>query len=188
MSVDHFWRRLPGRAVDGCSPQELGELVPRHRDVRYDRLAAAGLALGVRRTALLMELALTENGLHPDPAARLPVYGGPPGPPGPPGPDGPDGAAAGVPLVLRPEQVAAAAAFLRGSALGELVRQQAAVLARTVATQGFPTPWSEAWAARIVADLRDLRDFFADAAAAGDAVLVGDAERAVQGNSGGARS
>ncbi|MGA5823625.1 hypothetical protein ACPC54_37890 [Kitasatospora sp. NPDC094028] len=177
MSVDHFWRRLPGQTVDACSPQELGELVPRHRDVRYDRLAAAGLALGVRRTALLMELALTENGLHPDPAARLPVYGGPPRP---------DGTAAqGAPLVLRPEQVAAASAFLRGSALGELVRQQAAVLARTVATQGFPTPWSEVWAARIVADLRDLRDFFADAAAAGDAVLVGDAERTDRTTNGG---
>ncbi|MET8543759.1 hypothetical protein ABZW03_24365 [Kitasatospora sp. NPDC004799] len=168
MSVDHFWCRLPGQAVDACSPAELGDLVPRDRDVRYDRMAAAGLALGVRRTAVLMELALTENGLHPDPAARLPVYGG--------GHHGPDGALPGdaVP-VLRPEQVAAAAAFLRGSALGELVRQQDTVLARTVAHLGYPTPWSEAWAARVVHDLRELRDFFADAAAAGDAVAVREA-------------
>lgn len=164
MSVDHYWRRLPGQAVDACSPEELGELVPRHRDVGYDRLAAAGLALGVRSTALLMELALTENGLHPDPAARLPVYGGPERP------------GRGAPLVLRPEQVAVASLFLRDSALGELVRQQAAVLARTVATLGDTTPWSETWAARVVGDLRDLRDFFAGAAAAGDAVIMGAAE------------
>ncbi|MEU9076380.1 hypothetical protein ACFYUY_33885 [Kitasatospora sp. NPDC004745] len=161
MSVDHFWRRLPGPAVDTCSPTELGELVPDRHDVRYDQLAADGLLLGVRSTARLMELALTENGLHPDPAARLPVYGG----------ERPEPAAAG-PLVLRPEQVAAAFTFLRDSALGELVRQQNTVLARTVAHLGYPTPWSETWAARVVADLRELRDFFADAAAAGDAVVV----------------
>ncbi|MFF4921413.1 MULTISPECIES: hypothetical protein [unclassified Kitasatospora] len=169
MSVDHFWRRLPGQAVDTCSPEELGELVPRDRDLRYDRLAAAGLALGVRRTAVLMELALTENGLHPDPAARLPVYGG--------GRHEPDGALPGGAMpVLRPEQVAAASAFLRGSALGELVRQQNSVLARTAAHLGYPTPWSETWAALVVHDLRELRDFFASAAAAGDAVVVREAE------------
>ncbi|WP_459648832.1 hypothetical protein [Kitasatospora sp. Ki12] len=163
MSVDHFWRRLPGQAVDTCSPEELGELVPRDRDVRYDRLAAAGLALGVRRTAVLMELALTENGLHPDPAARLPVYGGERPEPG-----------TGMP-VLRPDQVVAASAFLRGSALGELVRQQDSILARTVAHLGYPAPWSESVAARVVHDLRELRDFFAGAAAAGDAVIVREA-------------
>ncbi|MEU1290299.1 hypothetical protein [Kitasatospora sp. NPDC005856] len=169
MSVDHFWRRLPGRAVDNCSPEELGELVPRGLDVRYDRLAAAGLALGVRRTAVLMELALTENGLHPDPAARLPVYGG--------GRHQADGTPSdgGMP-VLRPAQVAAASAFLRDSALGELVRQQNSVLARTAAHLGYPTPWSEAWAQLVVHDLRELRDFFAAAAAAGDAVVVREAE------------
>ncbi|MEU8921460.1 hypothetical protein AB0D10_11080 [Kitasatospora sp. NPDC048545] len=160
MSVDHFWCRLPGPVVDTCSPEELGELVPRDRDVRYDRLAAAGLALGVRRTAALMELALTENGLHPDPAARLPVYGGGRREPGT------------ETLVMRPDQVAAASTFLRDSALGELVRQQHSVLARTVARLGHPTPWSESVAARVVNDLRDLRDFFAGAAAAGDAVVV----------------
>ncbi|MER7580259.1 hypothetical protein [Kitasatospora sp. NPDC097691] len=164
MSVDHFWCRLPGQAVDTCSPEELGQLVPRDTDVRYDRLAAAGLALGVRRTAVLMELALTENGLHPDPAARLPVYGG-----------GPRESGTAMP-VLRPDQVAAASAFLRGSALGELVRQQNSVLARTVAHLGYPAPWSEAAAARVVNDLRELRDFFAGAAAAGDAVVVREAE------------
>ncbi|MFH8381564.1 hypothetical protein ACH4E7_11545 [Kitasatospora sp. NPDC018058] len=164
MSVDHFWRRLPGQAVDTCSPEQLGELVPRHRDERYDRLAAAGLALGVRQTAVLMELALTENGLHPDPTARLPVYGG-------------TRRESGTDMpVLRPEQVAAAFLFLRDSALGELVRQQDTVLARTVAELDYPTPWSESWAARVVGDLRELRDFFAGAAAAGDAVVVREAE------------
>ncbi|MBD0693024.1 hypothetical protein BG452_40065 [Streptomyces sp. CBMA123] len=146
--------------MDVCSPEELGELVPRSRDVGYDRLVAAGLALGVRQTAVLMELALTENGLHPDPAARLPVYGGAP----------PE--AGGDMLVLRPEQVAAAFTFLRDSALGELVRQQDTVLARRVAQLGAEPPWSETWASRVVHDLRELRDFFAGAAAAGDAVVV----------------
>ncbi|MFE4974201.1 hypothetical protein ACFRAR_19085 [Kitasatospora sp. NPDC056651] len=170
MSVDHFWCRLPGRSVDTCSPEELGELVPRDLGVRYDGLAAAGLAFGVRRTAVLMELVLTENGLHPDPAARLPVYGG--------GRHAADGAAAddtppdGALPVLRPEQVVTAAAFLRDSALGELVCQQGSVLARTAAGLDLPTPWSETWAALVVHDLRELRDFFAGAAAAGDAVAV----------------
>ncbi|MER7752493.1 hypothetical protein [Kitasatospora sp. NPDC097643] len=164
MSVDHFWRRVPGPAADTCPPTELGALVPGRQDVRYDQLAAAGLVLGVRSTARLMELALTENGLHPDPAARLPVYGGERREPGVGAPPGP--------FVLRPEQVAAAAAFLRDSALGELVRQQHPLLARTAAHLGYPTPWSEDWAARVVADLRELRDFFAGAATAGDAVLV----------------
>ncbi|MBV6703097.1 hypothetical protein [Kitasatospora aureofaciens] len=167
---DHYWRRLPGPAVDASSPRELGELVPTRYDDRFAELTAAGLALGVRRHAYLMQLALTENGLHPDPAARLPVYGG--------------GRAErtersarrseGEPdlLVLRPDQVAVASAFLRGSALGELVRQQDTVLARTVAALGYATPWSEALAAEVVADLRELRDFFAGAAAAGDAVIM----------------
>ncbi|MFE6054444.1 hypothetical protein ACFQ6N_27130 [Kitasatospora sp. NPDC056446] len=164
MSVDHFWRRLPGQAVDTCSAEELGELVPHDRDLRYDRLAAAGLALGARSAAVLLELALTENGLHPDPAARLPVYGGGRREPGTAMP------------VLRPDQVAAAFAFLRDSALGELVRQQDSVLARTVAHLGYPSPWSESVAVLVVNDLRDLRDFFAGAAAAGDAVIVREAK------------
>ncbi|MFJ9442111.1 hypothetical protein ACIRRH_09575 [Kitasatospora sp. NPDC101235] len=138
MSADHFCCRLPGRAVDTCSPEEFGELVPRDRDVRCDRLAAAGLAPGVRRTAVLTELALTENGLHPDPAARLPVHGG--------GRHQPGGALPGGSMpVLSPEQVATASAFLRASALA-------------------------------VHDLRELRDFFAGAGAAGDAVAVREAE------------
>ncbi|MFJ6385720.1 hypothetical protein ACIQI7_37665 [Kitasatospora sp. NPDC092039] len=103
-----------------------------------------------------------------NPAARLPVYGGGHRPDGAP----PDGA---MP-VLRPEQVAVAAAFPRGSALGELVRQQNTVLARTAAHLGYPTPWSETWAALVVHDLRELRDFFAGAAAADDAVVVRKAE------------
>ncbi|MFD5464656.1 hypothetical protein ACFWIQ_17815 [Kitasatospora sp. NPDC127059] len=163
MSVDHFWRRLPGQAVDACSAEELGELVPRSRDVDYDRLVEAGLALGVRQTAVLMELALTENGLHPDPAARLPVYAGA------------HRESGDEMLVLRPEQVAAAFTFLRDSALGELVRQQHTVLARRVAQLDSAAPWSESWASRVVNDLRDLRDFFAGAAAAGDAVVVREA-------------
>lgn len=172
--------------MDACSPEELGELVPRSRDVRYDRLVAAGLALGVRQTAVLMELALTENGLHPDPAARLPVYGGTRadrgdargaggrGDTGDRGDAGEHGDA-GM-LVLRPEQVAAAFTFLRDSALGELVRQQDTVLARRVAQLGSEPPWSESWAARVVHDLRELRDFFAVAAAAGDAIIVRESE------------
>lgn len=158
---DHFWRRLPRQAVDTSSPTELGALVPSRYDAGFAELTAAGLALAVRRTARLMALALTENGLHPDPAARLPLHGGAPRPAGEPDV-----------LVLRPEQVAAASVFLRGSALGELVRQQESLLARTVVALGYATPWSETLAAEVVADLRELRDFFAVAAAAGDAVIM----------------
>ncbi|MFI2607545.1 hypothetical protein [Kitasatospora sp. NPDC018619] len=161
MSVDHDRRRLPGRAVDTCRPEEPGRLVPRDRAVRYGRPAAAGHALGVRRTAALGELAPAENGPHPEPAARLSVHGG-----GRPAPDGalpagalsagvlPDGA---VP-VLRPEQV----------------RRPGSVPALTVAPRRHPTPWPEAWAALVVHGLREPRDLFAGAAA-GDAVAVREA-------------
>lgn len=39
-----------------------------------------------------------------------------------------------------------------------------------VAGLGFVSPWDQVWATRVRHDLEDLADFYADAAARGDAV------------------
>ncbi|MGW3075823.1 MULTISPECIES: hypothetical protein [unclassified Kitasatospora] len=46
-----------------------------------------------------------------------------------------------------------------------------AALAREVVSLGFSSPWGPARAGELTADLSRLRDFFAAAAAAGDAVV-----------------
>ncbi|WP_457034137.1 hypothetical protein [Kitasatospora sp. P5_F3] len=73
--------------------------------------------------------------------------------------------------MLRPNEVQDASAFLNRVAVDDLVRDLDVVLAREVGALGVATPWSQAWAEDLTTDLSELRNFFAAAAVAGDAMV-----------------
>ncbi|MFB7125958.1 hypothetical protein DR950_10605 [Kitasatospora xanthocidica] len=174
MSVDFFWRRVDGTVLDELSPTELRALVPGWSDDDFGPLYAAGAVLAVERNGYLMHVALMKavGGAGPDlRAAQLPVFGGEErtAVEGDPDCDAEFGEMAV--WVLRPDEVRTASAFLDAVGVDELVGTVDAVLADEVASLGFATPWSEAWAGDLSADLRALKDYFAQAAAAGDAMV-----------------
>ncbi|MEW2624615.1 hypothetical protein [Streptomyces sp. NPDC048106] len=59
MSVDFFWRRVPGKSLDELSPKELGALVPHWFDPEFKPLCKAGTVMAVERNGCLMHFALT---------------------------------------------------------------------------------------------------------------------------------
>ncbi|MFF2122682.1 DUF1877 family protein [Kitasatospora sp. NPDC058184] len=175
MSVDFFWRRVDGAVLDELSPTELRALVPGWSDDDFGPLHAAGAVLAVERNGYLMHVALMKavgGGAGPDlRAAQLPVFGGEERTAVEGDPDCDAEFGETVVWVLRPDEVRTASAFLDAVGVDELVGTADAVLADEVASLGFATPWSEAWAGALRADLRALKEFFAEAAAAGDAMV-----------------
>ncbi|WP_055587189.1 hypothetical protein [Peterkaempfera griseoplana] len=169
MSVDFFWRRVAGTSLDELSPEELSALVPHWFDPEIGPLREAGMVMAVERNGSLMHFALTAGGAVSGGVAQLPVFGGERRADGREDPE--YGFVGAELLVLRPDEVQAASAFLNGVAVDDLVRELGAALAGQVRALGFSTPWSQRWAAGLAADMRDLKDFFAAAAAAGDAVI-----------------
>ncbi|MER7579660.1 DUF1877 family protein [Kitasatospora sp. NPDC097691] len=174
MSVDFFWRRVAERSLDELSPKALVGLIPHWFDSEFGSLSAAGEVLGVGRNGYLIHVALTgaSGGAGADAtAAQLPVFGGEErveteGDPGS------DSRREWRVLVLRPDEVRTASAFLAGVDVDDLVAASDAALAAEVVSLGFATPWSEKWSRALAADLRELKAFFAGAAAAGDAVIT----------------
>ncbi|MFF9627355.1 DUF1877 family protein [Streptomyces griseosporeus] len=169
MSVDFFWRRVSGKSLDELSPKELYALVPHWFDSEFKPLRDAGMVMAVERNGCLMHFALTAGGATSGDVAELPVFGGEQRAEGE---EDPEYGFVGTELwVLRPHEVRDASAFLRQVAVDDLVRGLDVALARQVRSLGFATPWSQEWAADLVADLKELKDFFAAAATAGDAVI-----------------
>ncbi|MFD0405917.1 hypothetical protein [Kitasatospora sp. NPDC127116] len=174
MSVDFFWRRVDGAVLDELSPRELRALVPGWFDDDFGPLDEAGAVLGVERNGYLMDVALTKasGSSGPDsPAARLPVFGGEERVVVEGDPDCDDEFTEIKVWVLRPDEVRTASGFLDAVGVDGLVRTVDTAVAAEVVSLGFATPWSQAWADALTADLRRLRDFFAAAAAAGDAMV-----------------
>ncbi|MER8188045.1 DUF1877 family protein [Kitasatospora sp. NPDC094015] len=180
MSVDFFWRRVTGRSLDELTPGELLALVPHWFDAEFPSLRAAGTVMAVERHGDLMHFALLEGGVAAVPGARiraaqLPVLGG-------------ERRTGGEEVsehgfvferelrVLRPEEVRDASAFLQQLSVDEVVTDLDAELAEEVDSLGFATPWSQAWAASLIADLEALKTFFAAAATAGDAMVKFESE------------
>ncbi|MFJ6620796.1 DUF1877 family protein [Kitasatospora sp. NPDC091335] len=165
MSVDFFWRRVDGGLLDELSPGELFDLVPDWFDSEFGPQHQAGTVLAVESNGYLMHVALMEavGGAGPDlRTAQLPVFAGE------------ERVIADEETtirVLRPDEVRAASAFLERVGVDDLVSTVGAALAEKVADLGFATPWSEEWAGHLTADLRALKDFYAGAAAAGDAMV-----------------
>ncbi|MFI8456665.1 DUF1877 family protein [Kitasatospora sp. NPDC085464] len=173
MSVDFFWRRVAERSLAELSPKGLVALVPHWFDSEFGPLREAGAVLGVERNGYLMHVALTgaPGGAGTDPAAaQFPVFGGEErvesG-----GDPGSDGFREWKVLVLRPDEVRTASAFLDGVDIDDLLAASDAALAAEVVSLGSATPWSEKWSSALAADLRELKGFFAGAAAVGDAVI-----------------
>ncbi|MEV7384002.1 DUF1877 family protein [Streptomyces lydicus] len=169
MSVDFFWRRVAGTSLDELSPKELGTLVPHWFDSEFKQLYEAGLVMAVERNGCLMHFALTAGGATSADVAELPVFGGEQRAWGKEVPE--YGVVEMELWVLRPDEVRDASVFLRQVAVDDLVKDLDAAVAREVRSLGFATPWSQEWAADLVADLKELKDFFAAAAAAGDALI-----------------
>ncbi|MEV7595787.1 DUF1877 family protein [Kitasatospora sp. NPDC089797] len=169
MSVDFFWRRVASGLLDDLSPKELGALVPHWFDAEFRPLREAGMVMGVERNGCLMHFVLTSSGAASDGAAELPVLGGEQRVEGE---EDPDCGWVGTELwVLRPDGVREASAFLSHVVVDDLVTRLDAALAREVVSLGFSWPWSSLRAEELTADLRELRSFFASAAAAGDAMV-----------------
>ncbi|MFJ8045511.1 DUF1877 family protein [Kitasatospora sp. NPDC096147] len=162
MSVDFFWRRVEAGATDGLDPDRIRALVPHWFDAEFGRLLAAGSILGVERHPALMHSVLMEAEPPVLRHAQLAVYAG----------------TAHVPYdgefgiwTVDPQEVRQVAAFLQGIAFDELVGRLDADLAEEAAERGIPGSWDSEWAAELVADLAAVREFYAAAAEAGDAVV-----------------
>ncbi|MFC1439200.1 DUF1877 family protein [Streptacidiphilus sp. N1-10] len=169
MSVDFFWRRVPGRALDELSPKELGALVPHWFDAEFKRLRETTMVMGVERNGYLMHFALTAGEAASGRVAQLPVFGGEQRAEGK---EDPEYGWVGTELwVLRPSDVREASDFLNHVTVDDLIRGLDALLAREVESLGFSTPWSPEWAEELAVDLSELRSFFTAAAAAGDAMV-----------------
>ncbi|MFE6867760.1 DUF1877 family protein [Kitasatospora sp. NPDC057692] len=169
MSVDFFWRRVVDKSLDALSPKELGALVPHWFDAEFKPLHEAGMVMAVERNGCLMHFALTAGGATSVRIAQLPVFGGEQRAEGEE--DSEYGFVGTELWVLRPDEVQDASAFLQQIAVDDLVRDLDVALAREVRSLGFATPWSQAWAADLTGDLSELKNFFAAAAAAGDAMV-----------------
>lgn len=169
MSVDFFWRRVAGTSLDELSPKELDALVPHWFDPEFRPLYEAGMVMAVERNGFLMHFALTAGGATTGAVAELPVFGGELRIHGEEDPE--YGFLRTELMVLRPDEVRDASAFLREVAVDGLVRDLDTALAREVRSVGYSTPWSQQWAQTLVADLHELQGFFSAAAGAGDAVI-----------------
>lgn len=140
MSVDFYGRRVAGKTLDELSVKELSALVPHWLDPEYEPLSDAGMVMLVENTGYLMHFALTASGETSGEVAQLPVFGGEErvdgeGDPG-------QGFVGRTLMVLRPNEVRDASAFLKGVAVEDLVGDLDAVLAREVVSLGFSTPWN----------------------------------------------
>jgi hypothetical protein len=169
MSVDFFWRRVAGKSLDELSPKELEALVPHWFDPEFKPLREAGVVMAVERNGYLMHFALTASGGTTGAVAGLPVFGGEQRVEGQ---EDPEYGFIGTELmVLHPDEVRDASAFLREVTVDDLVRDLDTALAREARSVGFFTPWNKDWAEELAANLNELKDFFAAAADAGDAVI-----------------
>nr|BFD96260.1 hypothetical protein KitaXyl93_76200 [Kitasatospora sp. Xyl93] len=169
MSVDFFWRRVAGKSLDELSPKELDALVPHWCDPEFKPLRETGMVMAVERNGHLMHFALTAASATSRDVAQLPVFGGEQRVEGKEDPE--YGFVRTELWVLRPNQVQDASAFLQEVAVDDLLRGLDAALARQVTSLGFSTPWSQKWAEDMAADLKELKNFFAEAAVAGDAMV-----------------
>lgn len=169
MSIEFFWRRIDGKPLNELSPTALVELVPLWHRHEPNPLYETGMAMLVGRNGYLMHVALTSVDTDPGDVAQLPVFGGEKRIEGE---NDPEYGFVGTELwVLTPEQVQTAASFLNSVAVTEVMTGLDGVLGEEVMDLGFSTPWSEKWAAELMADLERLKGFFAAAAAAGDAMI-----------------
>jgi hypothetical protein len=172
MSMGFFWRRVPAALTAEASPKELYALVPKWFGEEFAELARNGLATGTQNNGYLMNLVLTTAEPVVGETSELPVYGGELRVEGE---EDPEYGFMGVEvLVLGPEQVQQAAAFLRGAPVRDWVARADTALAQEVVGLGFSTPWSQEWAEALTANLVALQALFEAAAAAGDGVLKVD--------------
>ena len=169
MSVSFYWRRMSATVVASASPKELASMVPSRFDDRFDDLRRGNLAMGTHDNAYLMHFVLTSAAADPDGPSRLPVYGGTVRAEGE---QDPEYGFLGVEVIVQdPGEVREAAQFLSEAPVGEWAERLDAVLACEVVGLGYSTPWDARWAASLVADLWELRNFMVAAAEAGDAVV-----------------
>lgn len=168
MSVSFFWRRTSADVIASSSPQELLDMTLNWREEDPDLCAAGQIAYAESHSGL-MDRVLREC-CPEQPAAALPVYGGEARTDAGTNPDGEVEGYVAV-VVLAPDAVAAAAEVMAHAEYAAWIAAHPQRMTEIVRDLRHSTPWSDAWAKHLVEDLEDLEDFYAAAAAAGDAVV-----------------
>ncbi|MGW5354752.1 hypothetical protein ACWERV_30100 [Streptomyces sp. NPDC004031] len=167
MSVEYYWRRLSSRSVDAATASQLAEMVPHRGHPNFDPLRSAGLIMGVSGTADMIDFVLTA-GRTTEGIGHLPVYGGQVRQEGY---DDPEYGFTGTLVTVHdPSEVLAVARFLRDVDIDKRMRDMDEALVQMMDARGL-SPWDAGWAHEVSTDLARLRQFYAGAADAGDAMV-----------------
>ncbi|MFE5332190.1 DUF1877 family protein [Embleya sp. NPDC056575] len=171
MSVDFYWRRVPDPVLSELSPRELDGLIPFRFDAEYEPLVERGLLLSVVNLDALMSFTLTRGASGRTDEDDCAVYGA--AEVRVEGEEDPDYGFVGVEVFVRTaDAVRAAAESLRDLPYEAWVRGWDTELAAEAAFVGKGNlTWEQDDADRIVRGLDRLRDFYDEAARAGDAVV-----------------
>ncbi|MEU8134966.1 DUF1877 family protein [Streptodolium elevatio] len=163
MGIDYYWRQVPGDWVDSKSPRQLWDVL-RQREAD----APVPPAISVQNSCSLMHYTLT-TAAPSNPAAELPLFGGTLLREGE---EHPEYGFVGVELfALVPDEVRTAADFLGQAPLDRWVLDRQPLLRERVRELLFSAEFNEDWAEYLVDSLLELRDYFQEAAQAGNAVI-----------------
>ena len=162
MGVAHFWKRVPGAALDGRRPRDLSDLVPYWFDPAFPAERDGGRVVGVQNTGDLIRtlLAFGAVGTGHEPVAGL-VSGLPD--------DWDEEWMVGTIGVREVRQVAA---FLLDAPFGEWAVRHHAALAVEAESLGLQHSFDESWAAGVVSGAERLGALFVAAAAHDEAVVA----------------
>jgi hypothetical protein len=167
VSVEYYWRRLSGESVAAATVSQLAEMVPYWGHPAFGPLDRAGLIMVVSSTADMIDFVLTTC-RSAEGVCQLPVYGGEAREEGYEDPE--YGFVGTLVTVLDPSEVSAAAQFLRSLDIETCMRDLDEALVQMMDGRGL-SPWDARWAVEVSRDLARLREFFAGAADAGDAMV-----------------
>jgi hypothetical protein len=162
MGVAHFWKRVPGAALNGLRPKELSDLVPYWFDPGFPGQRDAGLVVGVQNTGDLIGTLLAFGAVGTGHETAAGVVAG--------RPDNWDEEwMVGTISVADARRVAT---FLLDAPFQQWAVRHHAALSAEAESLGFHQAFDEAWAARVVSGAERLRALFVAAAAHDQAVVV----------------
>lgn len=163
MSINYYWRQVPGDWLDSKSPQELWDVL---RGREADDTVPPSIS--VQNGCSLMHYTLT-TAAPGNPAAELPLFGGTLLREGE---EHAEYGFVGVELfALVPDDVRTAADFLGQAPLERWVLDRQPLLRERARELLFSTEFTEDWAEYLADSLLELRDYFKEAARASHAVI-----------------
>jgi hypothetical protein len=162
MGVAHFWKRVPGRALDGLRPKEVSDLVPYWFDPGYPAERERGLVVGVENTGYLIGTLLDFGAVGTGHESAATVISGLPD-------DWDDEWMVGT---IRVRDVRRVAGFLLDAPFREWAVRHHAPLAAEAESLGFHGPFDDPWASQVVSGAERLGALFVSAAAHDQAVVA----------------